>query len=148
MKKDLTITHKDNPEVKRLCKVINSSSYRKTITINQGLSGGQFGFIGNETDVKVANFNEPYLNFEFDSVSNEIFVDDMTRYMMLEQMNKKSMLVIKFNIYDGNKLIASAIVFPKCLSIVNENSYELVSFECCFNYIEEIFNERSNSNGR
>lgn len=148
MKNEITITHKGNPEAKRLCNAINNSSYRKTITINQGLLGGQFGFVGSEITVKVAHFNEPYLNFEFDSVSNEIFVDDMTRYIMLEQMNKKSMLVVKFNIYDENKLMVSAIIFPKCLSIVNEKSYELISFESCFNYTEEIFNERSNSNGR
>lgn len=148
MKPEIKITTRTNPEAKRLCKAINNSSFRKTITVNQGFSDGQYGFIGNETDVKVANLNQPYLNFEFDSVSNEIFVDDMTRYMMLEQINKNSILVIELNVYKGNEIIASVMLFPDNISIVNENSYELISYECCLNYNNEIFNERSNSNGR
>lgn len=148
MKPEIKITTRTNPEAKRLCKAINNSSFRKTITVNQGFSDGQYGFIGNETDVKVANLNQPYLNFEFDSVSNEIFVDDMTRYMMLEQINKNSILVIELNVYKGNEIMASVMLFPDNISIVNENSYELISYECCLNYNNEIFNERSNSNGR
>lgn len=148
MKPEIKITTRTNPEAKRLCKAINNSSFRKTITVNQGISNGQYGFVGNETDVKVANLNQPYLNFEFDSVSNEIFVDDMTRYLMLEQINKNSILVIELNVYKGNKLMASVMLFPDNISIVNKNAYELISPECCLNYNNEIFNERSNSNGR
>lgn len=148
MKPKIKITTSTNPEVKILCKAINNSSYRKTITVNQGFSDGEYGFVGNETDVKAVNLNQPYVNFEFESTLNEIFVDDMTRYMMLEQINKNSILVIELNVYKGNETIASVMFFPQCISIVDDNSYELICFECCFDYNNEIFNERSNSNGR
>ena len=59
-----------------------------------------------------------------------------------------SILVIELNVYKGNETIASAMFFPQCISIVDDNSYELICFECCFDYNNEIFNERSNSNGR
>ena len=48
----------------------------------------------------------------------------------------------------AKKLYYDLLVPAEACKVLNENSYELVSFECCFNYIEEIFNERSNSNGR
>lgn len=148
MKPEIKITVKTDPQSKRLYKAINSSSFRKTITIKQGLPSGQIGFEGNETDVKVANLNQPNLNIEFDIDSNEIFVDDMTRYRMLEQFNKNSMLVVELKIYKETDLIVSALIFPSCLSTLKENSYVFKYNECFLNYTDEIFNERSNSNGR
>ena len=149
MKKDLTITHKDNPEVKRLCKVINSSSYRKTLTLVQALPGGKTGFKVNEYDLLVVNLNPTHLICEFDISSNNEFLNDMTKSMNSKKMNSNSLIVIKLNLYDEkNRVVASALLFPHGFVRTSINTYEFVYQECSIIYADELYKERSNSNGR
>ena len=149
MKKDLTITHKVNPAFKRLCKVINSSSYRKTLTLVQALPGGKTGFTGNEYDLLVANLNPTHFNCEIDISSNNEFLSDITKSINSKKMNSNSLVVIELKLYDEkNRIVASALLFLHGFVRTSINTYEFVYQECSIIYADELFKERSNLNGR